>query len=121
MLALRGVNVVMAVRNVEAGENAKRLIRTEIKYAKLHVMHVDVSSLQSVHDFCNNFMSMGTPLNILMYVYTLLCLANSSNSFVFTLFATTFIIMIPTHSLKSHSFVVGNLFYHITFILYNNL
>ena len=76
VLALRGVNVVMAVRNVEAGERAKRSIINDVGDVNIQVMEVDVSSLHSVYRFCDTFKSAGTPLNILMYVHNYLSKRN---------------------------------------------
>ena len=56
--ALRGVHVVMRIRNVEA-------IR-EIKDAKIDVMELDLSSMESVRKIASQFNSCGLPLNILM-------------------------------------------------------
>uniref|UniRef100_A0A0E0IW15 Uncharacterized protein n=1 Tax=Oryza nivara TaxID=4536 RepID=A0A0E0IW15_ORYNI len=48
VLALRGVHVVMAVRNVAAGRNASEAIRAEILGAIVHVLEMDLSSMDSV-------------------------------------------------------------------------
>ena len=79
VLALRGVNIVMAVRNVDAGERAKRSIINDVGDVNIQVMEVDVSSLHSVHKFCATFKSAGTPLNILMYVHK--CLFKMNEGF----------------------------------------
>ncbi|OMO58626.1 Short-chain dehydrogenase/reductase SDR [Corchorus olitorius] len=47
VLALRGVHVVMAVRNVDTGKNAKEAILKEIPGAKIDVMELDLSSMAS--------------------------------------------------------------------------
>ncbi|VVA36550.1 PREDICTED: short-chain dehydrogenase, partial [Prunus dulcis] len=47
VLALRGVHVVMAVRNKDAGTNVKEAILKEIPGAKIDVMELDLSSLAS--------------------------------------------------------------------------
>ncbi|KNA25511.1 hypothetical protein SOVF_005970 isoform A [Spinacia oleracea] len=71
-LALRGVHVVMAVRNVDAGKNIKDKLLEEIPAAKIDVMELDLSSLASVKKFASEFKSSGLPLNILMdYGYTI--------------------------------------------------
>ncbi|CAI0476192.1 unnamed protein product [Linum tenue] len=67
VLALRGVQVVMAVRNVDAGYEARRSIMDGIPTAKLEVMRLDLSSLASVRNFASEFVSTGLPLNILIY------------------------------------------------------
>ncbi|XP_062029496.1 short-chain dehydrogenase TIC 32, chloroplastic-like [Rosa rugosa] len=66
VLALRGVHVVMAVRNMDAGTNVKEAILKEIPDAKIDVMELDLSSLASVRKFGAEFDSRGLPLNILI-------------------------------------------------------
>jgi len=66
VLALRGVNVVMAVRNMAAGEKVKQSIVNEIPNAKVDTMELDVSSLESVRKFSSDFNSSGRGLNILI-------------------------------------------------------
>ncbi|KAK1409036.1 hypothetical protein QVD17_41295 [Tagetes erecta] len=66
VLALRGVHVVMPVRNVEAGKKVKENIAEKIPNAKLDVMELDVSSLESVRKFASQYCSKGLPLNILI-------------------------------------------------------
>ncbi|KAH7538073.1 hypothetical protein FEM48_Zijuj03G0160400 [Ziziphus jujuba var. spinosa] len=66
VLALRGVHVIMGVRNMAAGEHVKEAIVKEIPTARLDAMELDLSSLSSVEKFASNFNSSGRPLNILM-------------------------------------------------------
>ncbi|KAJ9549822.1 hypothetical protein OSB04_022365 [Centaurea solstitialis] len=66
VLALRGVHVVMPVRNVEAGKKVKESIAEKIPNAKLEVMELDISSLESVRTFASQYCSKGHPLNILI-------------------------------------------------------
>nr|DAD36521.1 TPA_asm: hypothetical protein HUJ06_007162 [Nelumbo nucifera] len=66
VLTLRGVHVVMAVRNVGTGRDVKRAIIKEIPNAKIDVMELDLSSLASVRKFASEFNSLGLPLNILI-------------------------------------------------------
>ncbi|KAI4326941.1 hypothetical protein L6164_019454 [Bauhinia variegata] len=66
VLALRGVHVVMAVRNVEAGRNVKQTIIDDIPTAKIDVMELDLSSMASVRKFAADYTSSGRPLNILI-------------------------------------------------------
>ncbi|MBA0709844.1 hypothetical protein Golax_024863, partial [Gossypium laxum] len=47
VLALRGVHVVMAVRNLDAGRNVKEAIHKEINGAKIDVMQLDLSTMAS--------------------------------------------------------------------------
>ncbi|KAH9677729.1 Short-chain dehydrogenase TIC 32 [Citrus sinensis] len=66
VLALRGVHVVMAVRNMAACREVKKAIVKEIPNAKVQAMELDLSSLASVRKFASEFKSSGLPLNILM-------------------------------------------------------
>ncbi|KAK7251325.1 hypothetical protein RIF29_34411 [Crotalaria pallida] len=66
VFALRGVHVVMAVRNVESGKNVKETILKEIPAAKIDVMELDLSIMASVRKFAAEYNSSGRPLNILI-------------------------------------------------------
>ncbi|XP_065858289.1 short-chain dehydrogenase TIC 32, chloroplastic-like [Euphorbia lathyris] len=66
VLALRGVHVVMAVRNVETGREVKEAILKEIPSAKVEVMHLDLNSMASVRKFASEYISSGLPLNLLI-------------------------------------------------------
>jgi WW domain-containing oxidoreductase len=66
VLALRGVHVIMAVRNKVAANDIKEAILKKIPSAKIDVMELDLSSLESVKKFASEFDSTGLPLNILM-------------------------------------------------------
>ncbi|KAF5726976.1 putative short-chain dehydrogenase [Tripterygium wilfordii] len=66
VLALRGVHVVMAVRNVEAGKNVRETILNENPSAKIDVMELDLSSMASVRKFATEYISLGLPLNLLI-------------------------------------------------------
>ena len=66
VLALRGVNVVMGVRNTAAGRNVKEEIIKQIPPAKVSAMELDLSSLASVRKFASDFKQSGLPLNLLM-------------------------------------------------------
>lgn len=67
VLALRGVHVIMAVRNLSSGANVKELILKENPTAKIDVMELDLASFASVRKFASEFLSLNRPLNILMY------------------------------------------------------
>ncbi|KAL6182208.1 hypothetical protein ACLB2K_043631 [Fragaria x ananassa] len=67
VLALRGVHVVMAVRNTSAGKNVKEAILKEIPSARVDVMELDLSLLASVRKFGEDYNSLGLPLTILIY------------------------------------------------------
>ncbi|WCJ43044.1 NAD(P)-binding Rossmann-fold superfamily protein [Euphorbia peplus] len=66
VFALRGVHVVMAVRNVETGKEVREAILKEIPSAKVEVMHLDLSSMASVRKFVSEYISSGLPLNLLI-------------------------------------------------------
>ncbi|ERM94993.1 hypothetical protein AMTR_s00009p00229030 [Amborella trichopoda] len=66
VLALRGAQVIIAVRNVAAGQEVKEGIIKENTSAKLDVMELDLSSMASVRKFASEFISLDLPLNILI-------------------------------------------------------
>ncbi|KAK8652403.1 hypothetical protein V6N13_061421 [Hibiscus sabdariffa] len=67
VLALRGVHVIMALRNVDVGRNVKEAILKEIRGAKVEVMELDLSSMASVRKFASEYRSSNLPLNLLIY------------------------------------------------------
>ncbi|MCH88231.1 short-chain dehydrogenase TIC 32 chloroplastic-like, partial [Trifolium medium] len=67
VLALRGVHVVMGVRNMEAGREIKETILRNNSTAKIDMMELDLSSMESVRKFTSQFNSRSLPLNILIY------------------------------------------------------
>ncbi|CAH9114163.1 unnamed protein product [Cuscuta europaea] len=66
VLALRGVHVIIAVRNVESGKEVQRSIAKQIPNAKVDVKELDLSSMESVRKFCSEYDSSGLPLNLLI-------------------------------------------------------
>ncbi|GKF97664.1 short-chain dehydrogenase TIC 32, chloroplastic-like protein, partial [Tanacetum coccineum] len=66
VLALCSVHVVMAARNVESATKCKETIVKDCPNATIDIMELDVSSLESVRKFANEFIAKGLPLNILM-------------------------------------------------------
>ncbi|XP_010671837.2 short-chain dehydrogenase TIC 32, chloroplastic [Beta vulgaris subsp. vulgaris] len=66
VLALRGVHVVMGVRNMAAAREMKEKISSDIPSAKVDAMELDLSSMASVRKFASEFTSSGLPLNILI-------------------------------------------------------
>ncbi|KAF9672036.1 hypothetical protein SADUNF_Sadunf12G0112600 [Salix dunnii] len=66
VLALRGVHVIMGVRNMAAGRDVRDAIVKEIPAAKVDFMELDLSSLASVRKFASDFNSSGRPLNLLI-------------------------------------------------------
>ncbi|PON44180.1 Short-chain dehydrogenase/reductase [Trema orientale] len=57
VLALRGVHVIMAVRNMAGGKDVKEAIVKEIPTAKVDALELDLSSLLSVRKFASDFKS----------------------------------------------------------------
>ncbi|MED6207368.1 Short-chain dehydrogenase TIC 32, chloroplastic [Stylosanthes scabra] len=66
VLALRGVHVIMGVRNIKAAQDVKESILKEIPSGKIDIMELDLSSMESVWKFALQFNSSGLPLNILI-------------------------------------------------------
>ncbi|XP_026409141.1 short-chain dehydrogenase TIC 32, chloroplastic-like [Papaver somniferum] len=66
VLAMRGVHVVMGVRNMAAGKDVKETILKESSSAKVDVMELDLSSIASVRKFASEFKSSDLPLNLLI-------------------------------------------------------
>ncbi|KAM7491599.1 hypothetical protein LguiA_034520 [Lonicera macranthoides] len=66
VLALRGLHVVMGVRNISAGKEVREAIIKEIPIAKIDVMELDLSSIASVRNFASDFNSSGLHLNLLI-------------------------------------------------------
>ncbi|KAI1707284.1 short chain dehydrogenase domain-containing protein [Ditylenchus destructor] len=67
-LALAGAHVVMANRNVSASEKLREQIYGEAKgfTPKIDIVQVDLSSLKSVRNAANEFISKGWPLHVLI-------------------------------------------------------
>ncbi|CBI22694.3 unnamed protein product, partial [Vitis vinifera] len=66
VLALRGVRVIMGVRNMAAGKEVKGAIVKEIPTAKVDVMELNLSSMESVRKFGSEYNSSSIPLNLLI-------------------------------------------------------
>ncbi|XP_010317627.2 short-chain dehydrogenase TIC 32, chloroplastic-like isoform X2 [Solanum lycopersicum] len=66
VLALRGVHVIMGVRNISAGKQVKEMIIKDVPQAKIDALELDLSSLSSVRNFASNYNSLGLPLNLLI-------------------------------------------------------
>ncbi|KAK4478576.1 hypothetical protein RD792_014062 [Penstemon davidsonii] len=66
VLALRNANVIIGARNMEAANEAKQLILKENNNARVHVLKLDLASLNSVKAFAENFIALNLPLNILI-------------------------------------------------------
>ena len=65
-IARKGAQVIIPVRNVEAGENAKREILSENPNAKIDVMEVDLGNLDSINSFGKEFKQKFTKLDALL-------------------------------------------------------
>jgi len=63
---MRGVHVIMGVRNLVAAKDIKKEILQKIPTAKVDYMELDLSSMTSVRNFASEFISSALPLNILM-------------------------------------------------------
>jgi len=66
ILADKGAEVVMAVRNVSKGTEVANAIRSKQADAKLHVMELDLSKLTSVHSFGAEFLQRFNHLNLIV-------------------------------------------------------
>ncbi|PKA56380.1 Short-chain dehydrogenase TIC 32, chloroplastic [Apostasia shenzhenica] len=66
VFALRGAHVIIAARNMELANEAKKLILSSNQTARVDAMKLDLSSLKSVRSFADNFIATGLPLNILI-------------------------------------------------------
>ncbi|KAM3266977.1 short-chain dehydrogenase TIC 32, chloroplastic isoform X1 [Capsicum annuum] len=66
VLALHGVHVIMAIRNIENGKKIKENIIKSIPNAKIDFMELNLSSMESIRKFAKEYNSAGHPLNILI-------------------------------------------------------
>ncbi|KAK8600186.1 hypothetical protein V6N12_050044 [Hibiscus sabdariffa] len=73
VLALRGVHVIIAARNMKAANEAKEKILTQNKTARLDVLELDLCSIKSITSFAHNFISLNLPLNILINNAGIMC------------------------------------------------
>jgi NAD(P)-dependent dehydrogenase (short-subunit alcohol dehydrogenase family) len=65
-LAANGAQTILAVRNMAKGHVAANQIITKYPQAKVHVMQLDLSDLESVHNFSNEFRERFNQINILL-------------------------------------------------------
>jgi NAD(P)-dependent dehydrogenase (short-subunit alcohol dehydrogenase family) len=65
-LAEAGAHVVMAVRTVAKGEQARAEILARHPQAKLEVRRIDLADLSSVREFADSLIADGTPLDLLV-------------------------------------------------------
>lgn len=66
VFASHGAKVVIACRNVQAGQEAADKIRKESPAADVEVRQLDLANLQSVRDFTKAYRESGRPLHILV-------------------------------------------------------
>lgn len=64
--AEKGAQVIMTCRDTAKGEHAKKHILHHSKNAKIDVMHLDLMSLKSVHDFAKAFRAKYNRLDVLL-------------------------------------------------------
>src|SRR6202035_2799913 len=65
-LAAAGAHVVMAVRTVAKGEQARAEILAQHPHAQLEVRQVDLADLASVTQFADGLIADGAPLDLLV-------------------------------------------------------
>jgi NAD(P)-dependent dehydrogenase (short-subunit alcohol dehydrogenase family) len=65
-LAAAGAHVVMAVRNIAKGEQARAEILAAQPGARLEVRRVDLADLASVGEFADSLIAEGTPVDVLI-------------------------------------------------------
>jgi NAD(P)-dependent dehydrogenase (short-subunit alcohol dehydrogenase family) len=65
-LAAAGAQVVMAVRTIAKGEQARAEILAQHPGARLEVRHVDLADLASVGEFADGLIADGTPIDLLI-------------------------------------------------------
>ncbi|XP_015949116.1 short-chain dehydrogenase TIC 32 B, chloroplastic [Arachis duranensis] len=66
VLALRKAHVIIAARNMESAKEAKQLILHQNESARVEIMKLDLTSVNSVRSFAENFLARDLPLNILI-------------------------------------------------------
>jgi len=65
-LSGKGANVIMAVRSLEKGKEAAAKIKSVYPNAKLDIMQLDLSNLDSIRQFSEAFHAKYTSLNVLI-------------------------------------------------------
>ncbi|OAY43552.1 short-chain dehydrogenase TIC 32 B, chloroplastic [Manihot esculenta] len=66
VLALRKARVIIGARNMEAANEAKKIILEEVEDGRVDVLKLDLASIKSVREFARNFIALNLPLNILI-------------------------------------------------------
>jgi NAD(P)-dependent dehydrogenase (short-subunit alcohol dehydrogenase family) len=65
-LAAAGAHVIMAVRTIAKGDQARAEILAQHPEARLEVRHVDLADLASVREFAEGLLADGTPVDVLV-------------------------------------------------------
>lgn len=65
-LASKGAKVILAVRNLDKGEIARKRIIEEFPFADVELMHLDLSDLSSIKEFTDKFPEKYTHLDLLI-------------------------------------------------------
>ena len=65
-LAQKGAKIIMAVRNMDKGENAVSKIKNDVPDAKLELMHLDLTDLNSIEKFVADFTNQHHNLDVLI-------------------------------------------------------
>ena len=68
VMAKRGVRVIIPARDLKKAGEMKERIQKESPKAEVIVLEIDLSSFASIKRFCSEFLSLGLPLHILMWV-----------------------------------------------------
>eukprot|EP00249_Psilotum_nudum_P015543 c25384_g1_i1 orf=218-1042(+) len=66
VLAKRGVQIVVPARNLKTAEALKNSIHKETPNARIIILKMDLSSLNSVRSFVDEFLALNLPLSILI-------------------------------------------------------
>lgn len=66
VLAQKGADVILAVRNVDKGNLAVDQLRSELGSVSVEVMQLDLADLDSVHHFADSFLKRWSKLDILI-------------------------------------------------------
>ncbi|CAL0326831.1 unnamed protein product [Lupinus luteus] len=66
VLALRKAHVIIGVRNMVSANEARQHILEENQSARVDILKLDLSSVDSVRTFAENFIALDLPLNILI-------------------------------------------------------
>jgi len=65
-LASKGAKVILAVRNLDKGEIARKSIKEEFPFADVELMRLDLSDLRSIKEFAHKFLEKYANLDLLI-------------------------------------------------------